>query len=103
MTDHAEILRGVQSMLTKQGKIMSAISDYATKQTAHNTAIAEDLTAIKGKLDEQTALITTLQNSAGVLTPEDQATLDQLEANNVALQSQADSTAGKSPPTTPVE
>ncbi len=100
----AELLRGIQSIVTNsEKKIMSAISDFATKQNAHNAAIADDLTAIKAKIDEQTELITTLQNSAGTLTTEDQATLDALEASNAALQSQADAAAGKTPPEPPTE
>lgn len=91
------------TILKNQEKIMSAISDFAAKQTAHNQAIADDLTAIKGKIDEQAALITTLQNSSGTLTTEDQSTLDQLETNNAALQAQADATAGKTPPTPPTD
>lgn len=63
-------------ILENQHHIMSAISDFAAKQDAHNAAIA----GLSGDIDTLNAEIKTLQNSAGAITPEDQATLDRLDA-----------------------
>ncbi len=82
-------------------KIMSSFSDFATKQTAFNTAVASDLTTIKDSITAQNALIAQLQASQGTVTPADQALIDQLEANGATLQAQADALAGKTPPTPP--
>lgn len=80
---------------------MSAISDYSAKQTAFNAELKSDLSALSDKMDALNALITTLQNSAGTVTPEDQATIDQLQAAGQDLVTQADALAGKTPPVVP--
>jgi len=75
-------------------QIMTAISDFAAKQTAFNAAIA----ALNDK-------IAALQASPGAITPEDQKTLDDLTA---ALQLRTDTAAAsaaaldaKTPPVVP--
>lgn len=80
---------------------MTAISDFAAKQNAHNTKVSDDLGAIAALLQAQNDLIKTLQNSAGPISPEDQATLDQLEANGQALQDKADALVAVPPPVLP--
>lgn len=64
---------------------MSAISDYAGRvQTAFDSisagidGVSNDVAALKAKIEE-------LQNSPGVISPEDQALLDSLEAMAGAL------------------
>ena len=81
---------------------MSAISDYAAKQAAYNTAVSSDLDAIQAQITTLNTLITTLQDSAGTVTPEDQATIDSLQAAGTALATKADTLAGKTPPVVPV-
>lgn len=80
---------------------MSAISDFAAKQQAFNADVSADLDAIQTSITNLNALIATLQNSAGAITPEDQATLDELQTEGTALQTKADALAGKTPPTPP--
>lgn len=81
--------------------IMSAISDFAAQQTAFNTEVSADLDAIQQAIVALNAQIATLQNSLGTISPEDQATLDALQASGLTLQSKADALAGKTPPTPP--
>lgn len=80
---------------------MSAISDFAAKQNAHNAKVSADLDTINTGITNLNALIATLQNSAGTVTPEDQATLDQIEAAGAALETKADALANVTPPTPP--
>lgn len=82
-------------------QIMSAISDFSVKQKAYNAEVKSDLDTIKTSIDTMNALIAVLQNSAGQITPADQATLDSLDMEGKALADQADTTAGKTPPTPP--
>ena len=71
---------------------MSAISDYEAKVDAAFVAIGSSVDAIvtsvagvSGDVDRQKALIKQLQDSAGTVTPEDQALLDKIEAGANAL------------------
>jgi len=93
-----QILDALQSL---GDTLMSAISDFAAKQNAFNTEIGADLDAIVAAVKALNDQITTLQNSPGTITPADQATLDSLQAAGLALQTKADTTAGKTPPTPP--
>ena len=81
--------------------IMTAISDFAAQQSAFNADVSSDLAAIKTSIDALNAQIATLQNSPGTISPEDQATLDSLQAAGQALATQADTLAGKTPPVVP--
>lgn len=78
-------------IIQMEGKIMSAISDFVAKQTAFNTrqgaAIDSAVAGVSGLTADVQSLndkITELQNSQGTVTPEDQALLDQLEAQGEA-------------------
>ncbi len=82
--------------------LMSAISDFINKQTAFNArqgaAIDSVVTSVTGITQDVKTLndkITELQNSAGSVTPEDQALIDQLEtqADTLATKLEAASTA----------
>ncbi len=71
---------------------MSAISDYEAKVDAAFTAIGNSVDSIvasvagvSGDVDRLKALIKQLQDSAGTVTPEDQALLDKSEAAVNAL------------------
>lgn len=98
----AQTVGTILSALKHMGEtIMSAISDFAAKQTAFNTELASDLTDLGTKIDALNAQIATLQNSPGTISPEDQATLDSLQAAGQALATQADTLAGKTPPAPP--
>ncbi len=73
---------------------MSQISDYEAKVDAAFTAIGASVDAIvtsvggvSGDVDRLKATIKALQDSAGQITPEDQALLDKSEAAVNALSS----------------
>lgn len=80
---------------------MSAISDFAVKQTAFNADISTQLDNISTGITALNALITTLQNSSGTVTPADQATIDSLVTAGTALQAKADAVAAMDPPKVP--
>ncbi len=80
---------------------MSAISDFAAKQKAFNDEVGSDLDAIQAAIQALNDKITALQNSAGTVTPEDQALIDQLQTDGAALAAKADALAGKTPPNPP--
>jgi DNA anti-recombination protein RmuC len=81
--------------------LMSAISDFAAKQKAHNDDIDKHLTDITTMLSQMNATIAQLQASAGKITPEDQALLDQIEAQGKALEDKAHAMDTLVPPTPP--
>lgn len=62
---------------------MSQISDFAGRVQANVDKISTDIAAVA-------QLVQTLQTSAGTITPEDQATLDALEAKVATLTGAAD-------------
>lgn len=73
-------------------KIMSAISDFAAKQKAFNerldnavSSVSTSVTGLQGDIQSLNDKITALQNSSGTVTPEDQALIDQLEAQGGAI------------------
>lgn len=94
------ILRGLAEI---EHKIMSKISDYATKQTAFNdrqdAAVTGLIADVKGLKDQ----ITKLQNTAGEITLEDQALLDNIEARAGTITNKLEALDAETAPTPPVE
>lgn len=99
---HATILiylLDLNRAVTRNGEmIMSRISDFAATTNAFmNTLgtaienIAQDIAALK-------ATIETLQNSPGAMTPEDQALLDQAQAQLEAMATRAQEIDAMTPP-----
>lgn len=80
---------------------MSAISDYATKQNAHNSKIDEAILGLVGDFKTLNDLIAKLQGSPGSITPEDQASLDALEARGQAIEDKLTALDALTPPTPP--
>lgn len=78
-----------------------AIAAYVGKQNEYNTRTGAAIDGIVGDIGGLNALITTLQNSAGQITDEDQATLDQLQAAGEALASKAEALDAMNPPPAP--
>lgn len=64
---------------------MSAISEFAAKQAASNARIGAAISGITGDVTNLSAQIAALQASSGVLTVEDQALLDGIQAQGEAL------------------
>ena len=100
------LLEGQEQCATKQDlhateqRIMSAIADFAAKQKAFNDrqgaavdAAVTSITAIQGDLKTLNDKITELQNSPGAITPEDQALLDQLDAQGEAVSTKVEAAA----------
>lgn len=103
LLDSVAIIRSLlRTVLTNQENLMSKISDFALAQKTFNEKIGADIdginTAIDGIKDDVQSLndkITELQNSAGGVTPEDQALIDGLVAAGQALQDKMDTLAAK--------
>ncbi len=83
--------------------IMSAISDFAVKQTAFNARMESSIQGIGGDIAELNKKIQELQNSAGQISAEDQATLDDLQAKGEALAAKFEAMDALIPPATPTE
>jgi hypothetical protein len=97
------------NLVTKQdleemgNKIMSQLSDFGDRVQASFDAISAAVDETKTKVDAIIALITTLQNSPGQITPADQATLDKIEASakDLAAKVKVLDDATAAPPTVP--
>lgn len=84
-----------------KSNIMSAISTFAAKQQEFNdkidaavTGLTEDIKTLNDKIEE-------LQNSAGGVTPEDQALLDNIEARSDAIAQKLEALDNLTPPPVP--
>lgn len=80
---------------------MSAISDFAAKmktftdrQDAAVAGLQTDVQSLKDKIDA-------LQNSAGQITPEDQALLDEIQTHAGTIADKLDALDAMTPPPTP--
>lgn len=81
--------------------IMSKISDFATAQNAFNDQIDQAVTGLTGDIKTLNDLITTLQNSNGAITPEDQASLDALQARAKTIADKLTALDALTPPAVP--
>ncbi len=100
-TFQTTVLNLLQFLKNQGVQIMTALSDYADKVTAFVADISGDLDSISTQITALQATITTLNNSAGAVTPADQASIDQALAQLTTLAAKADSAAGKTPPPPP--
>ncbi len=82
--------------------IMSAISDFAAKQDAHNDAIDTAITGLQGDVQGLKDEIAKLQASSGTVTAEDQASLDRLETRAAAISDKLAALDALTPPVPPV-
>lgn len=80
---------------------MSAISDFTDKMNAffvrQNAAMAD----LQGDIDNLTAQIKALQDSAGAITPSDQALLDGIQIRAQAVSDKLDALDNLTPPPAP--
>jgi hypothetical protein len=81
--------------------VMSAISDFATAQKAHNDRVDAALTGLSGDIDTLNATIATLQGTQGAITAEDQTLLDTLQAQGEALAARIEAADALTPPAVP--
>ena len=80
---------------------MSAISDFNDKLQAFFSRQDTALTDLQGDVQNLTDQITALQNSAGQITPEDQALLDGIEARVSTISDKLDALDALTPPPAP--
>lgn len=80
---------------------MSVISEFAVKQESYNARVATAIDGIVADIAGLNALIVALQTSAGTVTPEDQATLDALQAAGEAAAAKAEAADAMTPPVVP--
>ena len=99
---HANLVT-LKDLKAMERKIMSVISEFATKQTAFNerqsTAIdglSTDVKALQEKIEE-------LQNSPGEITPEDQALLDDLTTRAEGITAKLEALDNLTPPVPPTQ
>ncbi len=90
-----------QDLMEIETRLMSAISDFAAKQTAFNARIDAGITGISGDVQKLNALIAQLQSSPGSITPEDQAALDALQTQGDALSTKVEALDALTPPAVP--
>lgn len=83
------------------GMIMSVISEFAAKQNAHNDKIDVALEGLAQDVADLNAKIEALQNSAGQISPEDQALLDALETRGDAIEKKVVALNALTPPMPP--
>jgi cob(I)alamin adenosyltransferase len=99
--------RSMSSTATKQdlhelgNKLMSAISDFVTKQNAVNDQIDAAVTGLTSDIKNLSDQITQLQNSPGTITPADQALLDGIEARTKTIADKLTALDAVTPPVAP--
>jgi len=82
-------------------KIMSAISDFAAKQNAFEDELDTAVADITNEIKTLNDLVASLQNSAGTVTPADQALLDQIQTRTQGLVAKVKALDTISPPPAP--
>lgn len=96
-----EVENLLNQLLEGQTKIMSAITDWATKEQADLTAIQGTLTSIVSGIAALDAQITAFQNSPGTLSATDQAALNAIQSASDALVTQSAAISTTAPSATP--
>lgn len=81
--------------------IMSAISDFAGKQNSFNDRVDAAVTGLQGDVAFLNDTIAKLQASSGTVTPEDQASLDALQARGETTATKLEALDALTPPVPP--
>ncbi len=92
-----------QDLKEMEHKIMSAISDFATKQNAFNDRIDTAIADLQGDVQNLNDTITQLQNSPGTITPDDQALLDAIQTRTEGVTTKLEALDALTPPKAPVD
>lgn len=87
-----------QDLEELERRIMSAISTFAEQQAARLGRIEAAITGVAGDIATLNDLITQLQNSAGSITPEDQALLDALQTRGEEIATRLEALDAQTPP-----
>ncbi len=77
------------------------IQQFADKQNAFNARLGTAIDGVVADIKTLNDLITQLQNNPGPISPEDQATLDNLQATGEALAARLESVDQMTPPVVP--
>lgn len=91
----------LERILELQESIMSAISEFAAKQNAHNEKINTAVTGLQDDVQTLNDKIAELQATQGAITPEDQALLDEIEAASGAVAAKLEALDALTPPKPP--
>lgn len=84
-----------------ESKIMSAISDFATKLTGFFDRQDKAVADLQGDVDNLTKQIAALQATSGAITPEDQALLDGIQTRASTISDKLDALDALTPPVAP--
>jgi predicted nucleic acid-binding Zn-ribbon protein len=84
-----------------ENRIMEAIKTFVAKQTAHNDKIDAAVDGLTEDIKTLNDTIEKLQTSPGTITPEDQASLDALEARGDAIAEKLTALDSITPPAVP--
>jgi len=90
------------SLLKLGEQIMSAISDFVNAQNAFNDQMDASFLGLQEDIKNLNDLIVKLQNSPGTITPEDQASLDALQARAKGIADKLTALDALTPPMPPV-
>ena len=82
--------------------VTEAIKAFADKQNTFNDRIDVAVTDLQGDVKTLNDLITALQNSAGSISPEDQASLDAIQSRSEAIAVKLEALDALTPPAPPV-
>lgn len=91
----------LKAILKTESNIMSKISEFATKQNTFNDRVDAAVTGLQQDIKTLNDLIEQLQNSPGEITPEDQASLNALEARGDAIAAKLEALDALTPPPVP--
>ena len=95
------ILLELKVLKRKVDELMSKISEFADKMKLHNAAVDTAVDGLTADIQALNDKITALQNSAGAVTPEDQALLDELETRGATLTAKIQALDALTPPPVP--
>lgn len=82
-------------------KLMSAISDFAAAQRQFNTRLGAAIDGVAADVASLNAKIEELQNTVGDISEEDQALLDELQAQGEAIAARLEAVDALTPPAVP--
>ncbi len=81
--------------------VTESLKAFGDAMKAYQTKDQQDVDAITALIAALNAKIKELQDSAGTLTPEDQALLDSIQADGLTLEGKLDALAATTPPSIP--
>lgn len=97
-----EIGNKLDLIIKKQGEIMTTVKEYGVKANEHFDKIETGIQGLTDDIKTQQDLIKKLQDSVGgSLSPEDQATLDALDARTSAASDKITALDALTPPPLP--